>query len=271
MKKLMIPALALLFFSCDKEDVKNETSSESAIDALVEYVTVSKIFQDVGNNNGDAILTAESETTDSQAKSIETTSQNLDITISPADLSTFPKTITVDFGTGVLGQDGVTRKGIVTIVSTNWYGQPDSEHTATFTNYYHNEYKVEGTHVVTNLGENEDGHLRYSVVIEDGKITTQTGAVIEYQENSTRTWIAGNDTSLYIWDDEYLLDGSQNGTSSAGLGYTLSVEDPLHFVLYPRNIESGVLYVDIADIKDIKIDYTNSTITVLGTAYPFTK
>ncbi|WP_318344862.1 hypothetical protein [Flagellimonas baculiformis] len=271
MKKLMIPTLALLLFGCDKEDVKKETTSESAVDALVEYVTVSKIFQDIGNNNGDAILTAESETNSSQAKSIETISESLQITISPADFVTFPKTITVNFGTGVLGKDGVTRKGTVTIVSTNWYGQPDSQHTATFSDYYHNEYKVEGTHVVKNLGENEDGHLRYSVVIEDGKITTQAGDVIEYQENSTRTWIAGSDTPLYIWDDEYLLDGSPNGTSSAGLDYTMTVEDPLHFVLFPRNIESGVLDVDIADIKDIKIDYTNSTITILGTAYPFTK
>lgn len=271
MKKLMIPTLALLLFGCDKEDVKNETPSDSAVDALVEYVTASKIFQDIGNNNGDAILTAESETNASQAKSIETTSESLQITISPADFVTFPKTITVNFGTGVLGKDGVTRKGSVTIVSTNWYGQPDSEHTATFTDYYHNEYKVEGTHVVKNLGENGDGNLEYSVVIEDGKITTQTGAVIEYQENSTRTWIAGSDTPLYIWDDEYLLEGSQNGTSSAGLDYTLTVEDPLHFVLFPRNIEAGVLDVDIADIKDIKIDYSNSTITILGTTYPFTK
>ena len=271
MKKLMIPTLALLLFGCDKEDVKNETPSDSAVDALVEYVTVSKIFQDIGNNNGDAILTAESETNASQAKSIEATSESLQITISPADFVTFPKTINVNFGTGVLGKDGVTRKGSVTIVSTNWYGQPDSEHTATFTDYYHNEYKVEGTHVVKNLGENGDGNLEYSVVIEDGKITTQTGAVIEYQENSTRTWIAGSDTPLYIWDDEYLLDGSQNGTSSAGLDYTLTVEDPLHFVLFPRNIEAGVLDVDIADIKDIKIDYSNSTITILGTTYPFTK
>ncbi len=271
MKKLIIPTLALLFFSCDKEDVKNETTSESAVDALQEYVTVNKVFQDIGNNNGDAILTAENSASGLQAKSVELSAESLDITIYPTDLTTFPKTITVDFGTGVLGKDGVTRRGIVTIVSTNWYGQPQSEHTATFTNYYHNEYKVEGTHVVKNLGENEDGHLVYSVDIEDGKITTQAGAVIEYQENSTRTWIAGSDTPLYIWDDEYLLDGSQNGTSSSGLDYTMTVEESLHFVLYPRNIESGVLDVDIADIKDIKIDYTNSTITILGETYPFAK
>ena len=171
----------------------------------------------------------------------------------------------------MLGKDGITRKGTVTIVSTGWYRESGSEHTATFTDYYHNDYKVEGTHIVKNMGENEDGDLEYSVVIEDGKITTETDAVIEYEENSTRTWIAGDETPLNIWDDEYLLDGLQNGISSSGLDYTITIEESLHFVLYPRSIESGIVNVDIADIKDIKIDYTNSTITILDSEYPLAK
>jgi hypothetical protein len=39
-------------------------------------------------------------------------------------------------------------------------------------------------------------------------------------------------------------------------------------VLLPRGIESGILDVDIADIEDVKINYTNSTITIFGKIYP---
>lgn len=271
MKKLLIPTLVVLFCSCDKDDPKPQTSSEDALNALSEYVIVNRVFQDIGNTNGDAVLSAENSASSPQAKMGETLAMDTEITIAPADFSTFPKTITVDFKTGVLGVDGVTRKGKITIVSTNWYGEPGSIHTATFTDYYHNDYKVEGTHVVENTGENTDGYLEYDVVIQNGKITKQDGSIIEYQENSTRTWMEGKDTPLNIWDDEYLLDGSQNGTSSSGLDYTLTVEESLHFVLLPRNIESGILDVDIADFKDIKINYANSTITILGQTYPFVK
>ncbi|MFD2098706.1 hypothetical protein [Flagellimonas iocasae] len=271
MKKLLIPTLVVLCFGCDKEETKTGTSSDEALNALSEYVIVNKVFQDIGNNNGDAVLSAESSASDSQAKSVEATALEADITITPFDLITFPKTIMLDFKTGVLGPDGITRKGKISIVSTDWYREPGSIHTATFTDYYHNEYKVEGTHVVENLGPDSDGNLEYSVAITDGKITAQNGTVIEYKENSTRTWIAGSETPLYIWDDEYLWNGSQNGTSSTDLDYSLTTDEPLHFVLLPRSIQSGILDVDVADIKDIKINFSTSTITILGKVYPFTK
>ena len=56
--------------------------------------------------------------------------------------------------------------------------------------------------------------------------------------------------------------------NSKGLEYALSIEDPLHFVLLPRGVKSGVLYIDIGAIKDIKLNYTDSTITILGITYP---
>ncbi|MCR8669129.1 hypothetical protein NO995_15695 [Aestuariibaculum sp. M13] len=267
MKKIIAPILAILLVSCDGETVKNTIDTATAIDALTEYSTVNKVFQDVGNNSGDAVLSSEG--TASTAKLTATKAEGPVITIDPLDLTTFPKTITIDYGTGVLCKDDITRKGIVTIVSTNWYGVEGSVHTSTFTNYYHEDYKVEGTHIVENLGQNTDGNLEYSVKITGGKITTTSGATIEYSEDSTRTWIAGSDTPLNIWDDEYLLDGIQNGTSSKGVDYTLTVEESLHFVLLPRSIEAGILDIDVADIEDIKLNYNTKMVTILGKNIPF--
>ncbi|MGE5942843.1 MAG: hypothetical protein ACM31G_00755 [Flavobacteriales bacterium] len=267
MKKMIIPILAVFLMNCQEDDVKKDVDSASAIEALTEYAIISKVFQDVGNNSGDAVLSAETSTTTSKLSDSKTDGPT--ITVEPLDFVTFPKTITIDFQSGVLCKDGVTRKGIATVISTNWYGAEGSEHTTTFDNYYHNDYKVEGTHYVKNLGENTDGDLEYSVTIENGKITTKTGQTINYTENSTRTWIAGADTPLNIWDDEYMLEGTQSGVSSKGIEYTLTVEEPLHFILLPRSIESGILDIDVANIKDIKVNYTTSTITILGTTFPF--
>lgn len=267
MRKIIVPILALFLVSCLEDELKPNVDSASAVEALTEYAIINKVFQDVGNNSGDAILSAESSTTAS--KSSATKTDGAIITVEPLDFTTFPKTITIDYQSGVLCEDGITRKGIVTIVSTDWYRNENSEHTATFTNFYHNDFKVEGTHMVKNLGKNQDDDLEYSVSIEDGKITTQAGAVINYTENSVRTWVAGSNTPLNIWDDEYKLDGSQSGVSSKGIGYTLTIEEPLHFVLLPRNIKSGILNVSIGNINNIKLNYTNSTITILGKTFPF--
>lgn len=267
MKKIIAPILVLIFLSCQEDSLKPNVDSTAAIEALTEYAVVSKVFQDLGNNSGDAVLSAENSSTTSKLDN--TKASEPVITVEPLDFTTFPKTITIDYQSGVLCKDGITRKGKVIVVSTNWYGKKDSEHTATFDNYYHNDFKVEGTHYVKNLGKNQDDNLEYSVVIENGKITNQSGATINYIENSTRTWIAGSSTPLNIWDDEYLLDGTQSGVSSKGIEYSLTVDEPLHFVLLPRSIESGILDVSVGNINDIKINYTNSTINILGKTYPF--
>lgn len=259
--------LVLLFMSCQDDELKPTPDSAAAIEALTEYAVVNKIFQDVGNNSGDAVLSSESSNTSKFGKT--NTGDGPVITVKPLDFATFPKTITIDYQSGVLCKDGITRKGKATIVSTNWYGKTNSEHTTTFTDYYHEGFKVEGTHHVKNLGKNQDDHLEYSVTIENGKITSETGAAIHYTENSTRTWVAGADTPFNIWDDEYMLDGTQSGTSSKGITYTLTVEEPLRFVLLPRQIKSGILDIDVADIKDIKLNYADSTITIFGKSYPF--
>ncbi|ALJ04325.1 hypothetical protein APS56_03845 [Pseudalgibacter alginicilyticus] len=251
--------------NCEENELTQSIDSAKAADALTEYVTISKVFQDLGNNSGDAVLNAENSTT--LSKSSTTKDEGPVVTISPLDFTTFPKTITIDYQTGVLCQDGITRRGVATIVSTGWYGEVDSQHTTTFSDYYHEDFKVEGIHIVKNLGKNEEDNLEYSVVIQNGKITTSTGETINYTENSTRTWVVGIDTPLNIWDDEYLLDGVQTGTSSKDVDYTLTTEEPLHFDLLPRSIKSGILDVDVASIEDIKINYTEATITILGKTY----
>ncbi|MBD0832650.1 hypothetical protein [Aestuariibaculum sediminum] len=267
MKKFILPIITIILVSCNEDSVKSTIDTAVALEALNEYATVNKVFQDVGNNSGDAILASEKSIAIS-SKSLQASVEEVLITVTPLDLTTFPKTITIDYQDGVLCKDGVTRKGVVTVISTNWYGIPESEHTATFNNYYHNDYKVEGTHYVKNLGENNEGHLEYSVLVENGMITTPSGGTINYSEESTRTWVVGSDTPFNIWDDQYVLDGMQSGTSSKGIDYTLTTEVPLHFVLLPRNIESGIIDVDVADIQDIKLNYTNGTVTILGKTFP---
>lgn len=267
MKKIIAPIFLLFLVSCQDDNVANSTNPTATLEALTEYITVNQIFQDVGNNSGDAVLASEDSAMSSKATS--TKADGAIITVSPLDLTTFPKTITVDFQSGVVGRDGVTRKGVITIVSTDWYRNTGSSHTTIFTNFYHNAYKVEGMHEVENLGKNLEGELEFSINISNGKITDTSGKSISYTESGKRTWIEGSDTPLNIWDDAYLLEGEQTGVSSKGVAYTLTVVEPLHFTLLPRAVESGILDVSVGAISDVTLNYGERTISIFGKTYPF--
>lgn len=267
MKKVIVPILVFLLVSCENNDATitdavdpEDTAILFYTEILNEYALVNEIFQDVVNNSGDALLNAEGDLT---GKTNDTKTDPA-ITVEPFDLETFPKTIKVDFGSGTLCRDGVTRRGVIAIVSTGWYGQQGSVHTTTFNNYYHDVFKVEGTQIVENLGANEDGHQEFSVMVEEGMVTAASGITINFDAVSTRTWIAGSETPLNIWDDEYLLDANQWGSSSNGTPYQLIFEEPLHYVLLPRAIKSGIIDLAIGSVSDIKINYNNRTTTILG-------
>jgi len=267
MKKIITPILFLLLvMSCEEDVLKNKIDdSADALEVINDYTIINQVFQDVGNTTADAIFNAE---TTINGK-ISTVKEDPVITIEPLDFTTFPKTITIDFQSGTLGSDGVTRKGIVTVVSTNWYGKDDSEHTTTFSDYYHDDYKVEGTHYTKNLGENEDDNLEFSVKVTDGKITSSTtGESITFTSDSKRTWVSGADTPLNIWDDEYKLEGSHSGTGSNDVDYTMSTTEALHFVLSPRSVKSGILSLSVGNINNIELNYNTSTVTILGVTFP---
>lgn len=265
-----IAVLTLALVSCELEtkgpELVEETNITEALEAIEDLGFANKMFQDAGNSQDAALISVE----DDMGPGIsEKTSGQPTITVTPLDMVTWPKTITIDFGTGITGPDGVHREGKMIVISTNWYKEKNSRHTTTFDHYYQNGNKVDGTHISENLGTNTDGDHVFEVMVTNGQITKKNGQVIYYEQESTRTWIAGDTTPLYIWDDEYLLDGEQWGKSSNNINYNLEIIDPLHFTLLPRSIVDGTLNADIGTLQGMFFDYKNRTVTINGVSYPF--
>src|SRR6516162_5679810 len=71
-------------------------------------------------------------------------------TVSPNDNTTFPKTITVDFGSGCTDAVGVTRKGKITYIFSGKLINPGTTVSASFTNYSISGYQLQGTYSITN-------------------------------------------------------------------------------------------------------------------------
>lgn len=183
------------------------------------------------------------------------------VTMSPVG-STFPKTITVDFGTtNCTGRDLRARRGQLVATITDYYRNAGCVITITPQNYYVNDYKVEGTKTITNNGRNTAGNLSYSVQVSNGKITTPDGDLIEWESTRNNEWVEGESTTwdtnglAGILDDVYHITGTASGTNRDGRAFTATIVNALRVESDCRWITQGTLDVQPEDLKLRTIDF----------------
>jgi hypothetical protein len=257
MKKsiLLLPVFVLvlfLFHSCQKELGGDNltTAKESAIanlmfDDVFRQVDYAGRYMDNTYNVGKSLHTA--------LNGCGT------ITINPAG-TTFPKTITIDFGTSnCQGVDLRQRRGVITATIDGWYGAEGTTVVISTTNYYVNDYKVEGTKTIENLGRNLSNNLEFEVNVTSGKVTSPEDDVFTWTSQRTNEWIEGEGTPLDPLDDVYLVSGSAEGETSQGRNYSLNITTPLNILIGCRWIRAGVLEVTQDPGTDFTIDYGDGT------------
>jgi hypothetical protein len=269
--------VSLVYTSCRKEDKKPKNASSAADNATAESAfagiwkqvsTVSDSSNVIRSSSGSGV-------------GVPTTlSGCATATITPYDLTTWPKTVTIDFGTtNCLGNDGNYRRGVVTAVFTGPYQDSGTVITVTLTNYYHNDYHIQGTQTITNKGNNSAGHLIYNVVVSGATVTHPTnGKSATWSTNQDREFYAGYATPLNIFDDVYLIRGNANGVSMEGESYTIVVNTDLRVNVGCHWIVSGKFTLSLADYPTYPIvfDYGsgacdgNATATLDGTTYNIT-
>ena len=166
-----------------------------------------------------------------------------DITVTPND-STYPKTITIDFGNGCLGLDGKFRSGAIIIHLTAPLRRPGSVVTITFRNFYVNRVHLQGTKIISNFSE-PPVH-KWSVQVVGGKVTFPSGRGYSYQSIKVKTQVGGMDTRI-VRDDVYELTGRSQTEFNNGLTITLNTETPLVKKVACPWISDGKLKIKIND------------------------
>jgi hypothetical protein len=261
--KFFIIMAALVFFSfysCTKEDTLNQANIDFADDEAVSNAVFDDIFNTV--DNADIILDNYS-----LARSLSTVVSDTcpEITITPLTPGEWPKTITIDYGTGCTGLYDNTRSGKIIINITGPRMEEGSVKTVTFENYYFNGIKVEGTHEVQNMGYNSNLNLVFSVKLMDGKLTLPDGQTIEHSFQHQREWIAGMQTRN-IWDDEFLVTGSATGKTVNGVAYTNTIMTALKWERACRFAVSGSINIEMEGSDPVVIDYGNGDCDDVATA-----
>jgi len=244
----MIAAIVMLsFFSCKKDSTLID---QTVVDLADDDAVSDAVYEDVFNTADNATIIL-----DQMAKSIDSKSENTlsdscpVITITHPASVLWPKTVTVDYGTGCTGFNDNTRSGKIIIEVTGPRLQTGSKRTITFDNYFFNEIRVEGTKVLENKGYNSNQNLLVSVKLTGGKLTLPDGKTIERSFDHQREWTAGLLTKN-IWDDECLITGTATGKNINDVVYTNTIISALHWKRVCRFIVAGVVSME-RDGKDV--------------------
>lgn len=270
----LLLALAFVYVGCKKD--KEDKDQRAAEDNAIAENAFNDVFKQVDN--------AAKQTADTGASKI----LQLDtigcgtITISSID-TIWPKTLTINFGTtNCLCSDGRFRRGKIIANLTGRYRDSLTVITVTLDQYYVNDYHIEGTKTITNLGHigiYGAGHnLKYSIGVSNAKITPPTGNPIYWNSTRTREWIEGENTPWPDWqDDVYLIEGSADGTDANGNTFTVTITTPLRIALDCKWIESGTLEITPAGLAIRTVDFgsgsscdSQASVTINGITYPFT-
>jgi len=256
-----------LFISCEKND---EKISSQDIEMADDDAVVTLMFDQAFTEADMALEQLEYNWKNpSGLKSVPDTCPI--IYVDHNDSTYWPKTVTIDFGSeGCEGPFGNIRKGTITIVVTDRYLKPGSVRTVTFNDFYINNFKIEGTKTMTNEGRDEDDFMYFSVELTGGKVTTPAGKEITHEFSRTRTWIEGELTPRWRWDDKYIIAGEATGINRYGILYTRTITTPLMVAISCRWIMSGIIEIQPEGHSLIVLDYGNgecddvATITVNG-------
>lgn len=253
LNKLTAAVIAVLFtpflFSCQKESssVSGDLTDEEAVAYTDESAQAEASFDDAEDIG---MIAAEEEGIASEGGRgylplFEELRLRLGvcatITITPND-STYPKTITIDFGNGCICADGKFRKGAIIIHLTGPIRRSGSVMTINFRDFYLNRAHIEGTKIVSNLSANSN--IKFTVQVVGGKVTFPNGRGWQYDGLKYVAQFEGGATRS-IRDDVYRIEGRSKTQFNSGLTVNLNTETPLIKKVVCPWVSNGLLKIKI--------------------------
>lgn len=181
----------------------------------------------------------------------------------------YPIVITIDYGTSTETDRGKIISGVVTIEISGPKNVDGTTRTITYQNCRIDSVGIDGTSVETFNGDNLT--VRKITETSDVDFTLPDGTVLNRVGNTVREWLEGLDTPLLRDDDKIQITGTILVTSSTGDTYSRVITEPLirlgdcqypveGMVQYTKNdVEIGVL-----DYGDGECD-NKAILTVDGT------
>jgi hypothetical protein len=249
----MITAMFVLSFSSCKEDPT--LNDQTGIDLADDDAVADAVYEDVFNTADNAAIILDQMVKSGDAKSETIVSDSCpSITVTRPSAAIWPKTVTIDYGSGCSGFYDNTRSGKIIIEVTGPRFTVGSKRTVTFVNYFFNNIKVEGTKVLETKEYNSNQKLIVLVKLTGGKLTLPDGKTIERTIDHQRAWTAGLLTKN-IWDDECLVTGTATGRNINGVAYTNTIVSALNWKRACRFIVAGIVKIERDGKQPVDLNY----------------
>lgn len=258
---LFAGTLALGMSSCKKT---SDTTSNTEVETTYELSEDQAIADNLTEDSYDVMNEAVEGLGLSGSRERLISNNNLlcaNVTVSPA--SGFPRTITIDFGTGcTIPGSNITRRGIIQVVISDSLRIPGSTSVMTFQNYFVNNFKKEGTITWTNTSTPGNRSWRREVV--NGKITAPSGRFWTHNGVKNVVQTAGVSTPRNLLDDEFSITGTGTTTNSNNVSRSHTILIALVKKTICENIVSGRIRFDGPNHTAV-LDYGDGTCDRLAT------
>ncbi len=212
--KLFTAIFALTFFAISCQEDVESPGQLTDVDLLTveNEAVVESAFEDVDDIAFESLLLFES-----GGRIAESEDSPIHCAIKTHDIEN--KTIVIDFGDGCVGINGRERKGKIIITYTDRRFVSGAVHIMTFENFYIDGKLIEGTRSRTNISAGIDDYLRFSIVLENGKVTWEDGTFATREAN----WETSRIRTPNPINDERIRTGSAIGIDRERMGYTVNI------------------------------------------------
>ena len=265
---IMSALITTVFFaSCKKDNSASSsvtqeeavTASQETAEAEDEYDDATEIGLSAGSGleagpTGNRVAGGSNEKIYLWADLLFKIGLNTTITVSSVD-SVFPKTVTIDYGSGTICRDGRFRKGKVILTFSAPFRKQGATINISFQDYYSNRVHIEGSKTIVNLSTN--GSLKYSVTISNGKVSWPSGRGFTVNATKVVTQVAGAATAT-IRDDAFSVEGTSTLVYANGTTVVKTTETPLVKAVECNWIAKGVLKIAINNTV-VHIDFGDGT------------
>jgi hypothetical protein len=275
--KLVAFAVIISLASCKKDSTSLNSNQSNAATLSDSSTTADNVYYDVLNTafvgfednssvwNATNSHSGKTTTFSTSTEGVNTTNLGCAIyTIDDTVPGEYPKTLTLDFGSGCSSADGILRSGKVSYLFSGPLLSPGTTASVTFTQYVVNGYGVQGTYLITN-NSSEVAGIVITTQVTNGIITYPNTTNYHYSHNRTYTMTAGASTPFDITDDVYSITGNSSFSASDGSSLVCNITTPLVKAISCHNVSAGVISFVYDQVVSGTIDFGTGTCDNLAT------
>jgi hypothetical protein len=187
-------------------------------------------------------------------KSAEADACNPVVTVDTPEKTKFPKTITLNYGSGCTDTEGNLRAGKVVVHITGPYWEKNTVRTAKLVDYLFNDLKVNGEKHEINKGTNENGYFLFDVNRSIKFTKAANGELVSDRDwKRERVYDRGKDLTKNT-DDQVWVTGSAK-VEKNGINMVKEITVPLYREIRCKHFMSGVITTFTNKEKTAELDY----------------